>query len=336
MLSVRKSLILKAIIEEFVRTAEPVGSKTLTELEELSCSSATIRNEMANLEDMGYLEKTHTSSGRIPSEKGYRYYVDEILKINKEKKSQFPKVDEIFGNYLLGNDEIINRTIKMISDLTSYTSMVLGPNSLNRLIKKIQVVKIAANEALLIIITDSGHIEKRKLFIDDLNYEEMQNVIMLLNELLINVPINQVSNKLTYDLKQSKLRDYLQYHELLLNAFADAFSRFSLEKHFVSGQYNLLYEPEFNDIDNVRSFINALEKKEIFSILEKNSSGVTVKIGSENRLKFMKECTLISVPYQIPTGEIGTIAVVGPKRMNYRKVIPLLEYIASNMSNFDK
>jgi len=336
MLNSRKSLILRAIIEEFVRTAEPVGSKTIAELEELDCSSATIRNEMANLEDLGYLEKTHTSSGRIPSELGYRYYVDEILKINQEKDSHFPKVDEIFDNYLLGNDEIINQTIKMLSDLTKYTSMVLGPSSSSSLIKRVQIVKIAANEALLVIITDSGHVEKRKLFKDNLNFEEMKSVIKILNDLLINVPVNQVSNKLKYDLKQSQLKNYMQYHTLLLDAFAEAFSKFSKEKHFMSGQYNLLYEPEFNDINSIRSFINALEKKEIFNIIDKNSTGITVKIGTENRLKFMKDCTVISIPYQIPTGEIGTIAVVGPKRMNYRKVIPLLEYIASNMSNFDK
>jgi len=336
MLSERQVAILKSIVEEFVSSAEPVGSKRLLELEKLQCSSATIRNEMAELEKLGYIEKTHTSSGRIPSEKGYRYYVDQILKINQQKDSNFPKVDEIFGNFLLGNDEIIDRTTKLISDLTSYTSMVLGPSSSNSLVKKIQLVKIAANEAIVIIVTDSGHVEKRKIVVEEMNMEEMTNVVRLLNELLLNVPVNQVSDKIRYDFGNTELQEYLQYHEVLIDAFARAFSKFTQDKYFVSGEYNLLYEPEFNDINNVRGFIRALEQKDIFRIIDKNSTGVTVKIGSENRLHFMKDCAVISVPYQLPTGEIGTIAVVGPKRMNYRKVIPLLEYIAGNMSEFKR
>lgn len=335
MLTERKSLILKTIIEEFVNSAEPVGSKGEI-WESLNCSSATIRNEMAALEEMGFLEKTHTSSGRIPSETGYRYYVDEILKINQPKDSNYPKVDEILGSYILGNDDVINRALSMISELTNYTSMILGPSNARSLVKKIELVKIAPNEALIIIITDTGHVEKRKLFLDGLQMTDLQNVVRILNGFLVNVPVGDISKKLAYELNSIELKEYLKYHQTLLEAFMRAFSKFNEEQRFLSGQYNLLYEPEFNDISKVRAFIEAIDKEEIFSIIDKNSKGITVKIGSENRLQYMEDCAIISVPYQVPTGEIGTIAVVGPKRMNYKKVIPLLEYIAMNMSDFDK
>lgn len=335
MLSDRKALVLRTIIEEFVNTAEPVGSKGDIWIS-LNCSSATIRNEMAALEDLGYLEKTHTSSGRIPSEHGYRYYVDHILRINDPLNTSFPKVDEILGSYILGNDDVINRALKMISELTNYTSMILGPSNSSSLVKKIELVKIAPNEALIIIITDTGHVEKRKLFLDGHKMDDLQNVVRILNEFLVNVPVGDISKKLSFELKSTELKEYLKYHQTLIEAFMRAFSKFNEEQRFVSGQYNLLYEPEFNDINKVRSFIEALDKQEIFSIIDKTSKGLTVKIGSENRLQFMENCAIISIPYQVPTGETGTIAVVGPKRMNYRKVIPLLEYIAMNMSDFDK
>lgn len=335
MLTERRALILKTIVEEFVSTAEPVGSKGDI-WAHLNCSSATIRNEMAALEELGYLEKTHTSSGRIPSEQGYRYYVDEILKINQPKESNYPKVDEILGSYILGNDDVINRALNMISELTSYTSMILGPSNSRSLVKKIELVKIAPNEALILIITDKGHVEKRKLFLDGLEMQDLQQVIRILNDFLVNVPVEDISRKLAYELNSIELKEYLQYHQTLLEAFMRAFSKFNEERRFMSGQYNLLYEPEFNDINKVRAFIEAIDKEEIFRLIDRNAKGVTVKIGSENKLQFMENCTIISVPYQVPTGEIGTIAVVGPKRMNYKKVIPLLEYIAMNMSDFDK
>jgi heat-inducible transcriptional repressor len=224
----------------------------------------------------------------------------------------------------------------MISELTSYTSMVLGPSNSRSLVKKIELVKIAPNEALIIIITDTGHVEKRKLFLDGMEISELQNVVKILNGFLVNVPVGDITRKLAYELNSLELKEYLKYHQTLIEAFVRAFSKFNQEQRFMSGQYNLLYEPEFNDVNKVRSFIEAIDNQEIFSIIDKNSKGVTVKIGSENKLQYMEDCTLISVPYQVPTGEIGTIAVIGPKRMNYRKVIPLLEYIAMNMSDFDK
>lgn len=335
MLTERQERILKAIIEEFVNTAEPVGSRAEA-LDFLNASSATIRNEMKTLEDLGYLEKTHTSSGRIPSDMGYRYYVDHILGVNKPKTSHYPRIDEIMGNYILGNDEVIDKAMKLITEMTHYTTMILGPSQKSNLVKKIELVKIAQNEALVLIITDDGHVEKRKLFLDGMEFSEMEKVVQILNELLVNVPVGEISTKLAYELNKSELKEYLQYHQSLLEAFIRAFAKFNQDRFFMSGQYNLLYEPEFNDINKIRRFIEAVERKEIFQLIEKNNQGVTIKIGSENKIKFLENCSVVSVPYQLPTGEIGTIAVVGPTRMNYRKVVPLLEYIAMNMSDFEK
>ncbi len=336
MLNERKSIILKLIIEEFIDSVEPVGSKFLTSLPEFNCSSATIRNEMAALEEMGYLEKTHTSSGRIPSEKGYRYYVDSILKINQETEKKYLRVKEMKHDYLLGNDEIINQAIKYITELTNYTALVMGPSSNRSLVKKIELIKIAPNEAVIIIVTDSGNVQKKKLFLNGMNIKDMQVVINILNEMLINVPINSISEKLSNELAKKDLKEYLKYHRTLLEAFIKTFEKFTEEKYFMSGAYKLLYEPEFNDINKIRDFMEALDSKKIFDLIDRNSEGVTVKIGKENQMNFMENYAVISIPYQIPTGEVGTIAVLGPKRMNYRKVIPLLEYIANKMSEFDE
>lgn len=334
MLDSRQKDILRIVVEEFIQTAEPVGSKCAA-LDALGFSSATIRNDMAQLEVLGYLEKTHTSSGRIPSDKGYRYYVDEILKINQPKQSNFPKVDELLGNYLLGNDEVIKKALETISDMTNYTSMILTPSDARSLVKKIEVVKIAPNEALIMIITDSGHVEKRKLFMDGMGIEELQKVVRILNDLLMNTPVGDIANRLAYELSQSELKEYLQYHQTLIEAFVRAFSKFTEQQYFMGGQYNLLYEPEFNDINKMRRFIEAIENKELFRLIDTKASGVTVRIGQENTVQFLENCTLISVPYQIPTGEKGAIAVIGPRRMNYKRVIPLLEYLAMNMSDFE-
>jgi heat-inducible transcriptional repressor len=334
MINSRQQNILRIIVEEFIQTAEPIGSKN-TMLDSLGFSSATIRNDMATLEAMGYLEKTHTSSGRIPSDKGYRYYVDEILKINQPKDTNFPKVDELMGNYLLGNDDVLKKALETISDMTSYTSMILTPSDARSLVKRIELVKIAPNEALIMIITDSGHVEKRKLFMDGMELHELQKVVTILNDLLINTPVGDIAHRLAYELSQSELKEYLQYHQTLIDAFVRAFSKFNEQQFFMGGQYNLLYEPEFNDITKMRRYIEAIENKEIFRLIDTKSAGVTVRIGHENTVQFLENCTLISVPYQIPTGEKGAIAVIGPRRMNYRRVIPLLEYLAMNMSDFE-
>jgi heat-inducible transcriptional repressor len=334
MLNNRQQNILRIIVEEFIQSAEPVGSKNAT-LEALGFSSATIRNDMAVLEALGYLEKTHTSSGRIPSDKGYRYYVDEILKVNQPKESNYPKVDELLGNYLLGNDEVLKKALETISEMTKYTSMILTPSDARSLVKKIELVKIAANEALIMIVTDSGHVEKRKLFMDGMEIDELHKVVHILNDLLINTPVGDIANRLAYELSQSDLKEYLQYHQALIEAFVRAFSKFNEQQFFMSGQYNLLYEPEFNDVNKMRRYIEAIENKDIFRLIDTKTKGVTVKIGLENSVQFLENCTVISIPYQIPTGEQGAIAVIGPRRMNYKRVIPLLEYLAMNMSDFE-
>lgn len=334
MLNNRQQNILRIIVEEFIQSAEPVGSKNAA-LEALGFSSATIRNDMAVLEALGYLEKTHTSSGRIPSDKGYRYYVDEILKVNQPKESNYPKVDELLGNYLLGNDEVLKKALETISEMTKYTSMILTPSDARSLVKKIELVKIAANEALIMIVTDSGHVEKRKLFMDGMEIDELHKVVHILNDLLINTPVGDIANRLAYELSQSDLKEYLQYHQALIEAFVRAFSKFNEQQFFMSGQYNLLYEPEFNDVNKMRRYIEAIENKDIFRLIDTKTKGVTVKIGLENSVQFLENCTVISIPYQIPTGEQGAIAVIGPRRMNYKRVIPLLEYLAMNMSDFE-
>ena len=178
MLSTRQVLVLKAIVEEYVKTNEPVGSRTLSKREELAFSPATLRNDMADLEDMGYLEKTHTSSGRVPSTKGYHYYVETILKEKPLNEYSFPMIDEIFKRQDLSKEQAIHESMSLVSQLTNYASLVLGSSASSQRIKKLQFVGLQENFALIIMITDAGHVESKKIIVPEgLSFSEIEAVV---------------------------------------------------------------------------------------------------------------------------------------------------------------
>lgn len=328
----RQKLILIAIVEEYVKTNEPVGSLALSRREELQFSSATLRNDMAVLEELGYLEKTHTSSGRVPSEKGYRLYVNEIMRRGKKDETLFPMIDEIFENPHVSQDEAIYKSMELVTQLTNYASIVHGRAATNARIKKLEFVSLSGNYAIILMVTDKGHVESKRIVVpSSINPREIKKVIQILDEILHNELVSDIHHVLNHASLPDEVREYLNYREQLVSACVEAFSDMISDKYHFSGRYNILSQPEFKDVDKVRELFNAIERRDILRVVNADSLGITIKIGQENELKVMKDCTVVTVPYEGSDGSVGAITIFGPKRMEYSKVIPLLEYIAGNI-----
>ncbi len=326
----RQELILKLIVDEYVKSAEPIGSKVLSK--ELNVSSATIRNEMSILEDLGYIEKTHTSSGRIPSEKGYRYYIETIIKNIDEDTEGFFEFDKIFDKDV-ERDEIIKEAVNLLSEATNCTAISLGPNAYHSKVKKIQLVPLSVHQALILVITNFGYVESKQISLsEEMDSAELSKIIDLLNELLVDTPISKVSEKLHYEIQHSQIKELLKYRETIVDSFIEAFSKFAQSRYYLTGSSNMLYQPEFNDIQKLREFISTIDNNEIFKIVDQDAEGISVKIGSENKITAMSDCTVISSTFDTLEGEKSTISLVGPTRMDYRKVIPLLKYIAKHIA----
>lgn len=324
MITNRQKDLLKKIVEEYIKTVKPVGSKSLCD--ELDCSSATIRNDMADLEDLGYLEKTHTSSGRIPSEKGYRYYVDELMKPKEMTGEEVLKLQTIFKNNKLILTDAITKSMEIISDMTSYTSIVLGKSSADNKLKKIEVIPISEFSLVAIIITDKGHVENKSINIGkNLSVDEIKKMVDLINSLLIGTPIDEVSEKLEFEIKPI-IGNYIKQHEAIYNIFYDAFNEFTQKSnnYNVSVKTNMLSQPEFDDSEKMRRIIKKLNDEELIHSVEETKEGINVYIGDESNID--SDVTMIKTKYNI-NGEEGTIAIIGPKRMEYDKVVSYLDYV---------
>ena len=332
MLSERQRLVLIAIVEEYVKTNEPVGSLALSKRPELKFSTATLRNDMAALEELGFLEKTHTSSGRIPSERGYRLYVEEIIMKKKSDESDFPMIDKIFNRPNITREEAITESMELVTELTNYASIALGKTAYNSRIKKLEFISLKENYAVILMVTDQGHVESKRIIVPHhISIKEIQKTITILDEVLHNCLVSDIQNHLFDDITNDEIREYIDYHGELIDAFVNAFSEMATDKYHISGKYNILSQPEFQDVNKVREFLNAVEKRDILRIVKSDSMGINIKIGQENDLKIMRDCAVITVPYETHSGSVGAITVFGPTRMEYSKVIPLLEYIAKNM-----
>lgn len=327
MMNDRQKELLKLIIEDYIKTARPVSSKSLCEI--MNCSSATIRNEMATLEDYGYLEKTHTSSGRVPSEKGYRYYVDYIMKPKEMNGEDMLKLQTIFHNQSLALNDAIIRSMEIISELTSYTSIVLGSSSKENKVSKVEVVPLNECSFITIVVTDKGHVEHRAMNLPDtVSVEEVRQTVELINKLIIGTPIDEVSSKLEFEVKPV-IAKYVKQHEVLYNAFYSAFSDFTKEANVrVTGTKNILMQPEFDDAAKIREIMNKFEDQSMINSIKEEDNGINIYIGSEN--EFDDDVTVIKTKYSLG-GEEGTIALIGPKRMEYDRVIALLDYIKQNI-----
>lgn len=331
MLSERQKLVLIAIVEEYVRTNEPVGSLALSKRPELGFSTATLRNDMASLEEMGYLEKTHASSGRIPSQKGYKLYVQDIIMRKQNDQLEFPLIDEIFNRPNITREEAITEAMNLVTEFTNYATIALGKTASNSRIKKLEFISLNNNQAVILMVTDQGHVESKRILVPKgISVREIEKTIAILDDVLHNCIVSDIENYLS-EIDNTEVLDYIQYHSELVDAIVNAFAEMAVDKYHISGQYNLLSEPEFQDVSKMKEFLNALEKKDILRIVNSDSMGINIKIGQENELKVMKNCSVITVPYETSSGGVGALTLFGPTRMEYDKVIPLLEHIAKNM-----
>jgi heat-inducible transcriptional repressor len=324
MLGKRQNTILKIIVEEYIKSAKPVGSKSICDA--LKCSSATIRNEMAFLEDIGYLVKTHTSSGRIPSEDGYRYYVDNLMRPKELTGEEVLTLQTVLNNTSLELSDAINKSMEIISELTNYTSVVLGSNSCDNRLKKVEVIPITDDSIIAIVVTDKGHIENRTIPINEnISVEEIKKMVDLINNLLVGTLIDEVNKKLEFEIKPI-IGKYIKQQEAIYNMFYNAFNEIASRKenyHF-SGKSNILKAPEFNDVDKIRNIVNKFEDGTIVNNIEESSNGINVYIGEETNID--NDVTVIKTRYVV-NGNEGTIAIVGPKRMDYEKVVSMLDFI---------
>ncbi len=329
MLTSRQNLLLKLIIEEYIQTAHPVGSKAICE--RMNCSSATIRAEMSELEELGLLEKTHISSGRIPSEKGYRYYVDNIMEPKKLSGEDMLKLQCIMDNKTLTISDVIAKSMEIVAEMTNYTTIVLGKSSKDNLVSKVEVIPIDDNNLVAIVVTDKGHVEHKNIYIEDkVSSTDISKTIELINKLIVGTPIDEVSSFLEFNVKPI-ISNYVKQHEVLYNAFYNAFTEFTNNVNHVNmtGRVNMLKQPEFSDANRIRDIISKFEDQSLVNSIKEEDSGINIYIGSENN--FDDDVTVIKTKYVVD-GEEGTIALIGPKRMDYDRVITLLNYINDNIN----
>ncbi len=327
MLGSRQKDLLKAIVEEHIKTARPVGSKSLCK--RFKCSSATIRNDMAFLEELGYLEKTHISSGRIPSEDGYRYYVDNLMKPKEISGEDMLKLQTIFSNNKLSLNDAIIKSLEIVSDITNYTSIVLGKASVNSFLKKVEIIPLDEKSLVAVVITDKGYVQNKTVELTEkVDPVEIMKTTELLNKMLVGTPINEVSKRLEYEIKPI-IGNYVKNYEILYNAFYEALSNFSADKdvHF-SGKANILKQPEFSTVDDIKNIISKFESEDVVSKIEGTDNEVKVYIGKDS--EFDDNVTIVKTKYKTESKE-GTIAIIGPKRMQYDRVVTMLELIKSHI-----
>ena len=309
MLTEREEKILTLIVEEYIKLTKPVSSNLICK--RLKCSSATVRSEMKALDDLGLLEKRHTSSGRVPSEKGYRYYVDNLMSIKKMKAEDMYKLKVIFDNHQLNLSDTISKSLEVVADMTNYTAVVLGSSSHDNLLKQIEVIPINEEFITIIVVTDKGHVQHKTITLKDVSQEEIKKTVGLINNLIVGTPIDEVSQKLEYEVKPIIGR-YVDQHEQIYNAFYNVFTDFTN----VKGK-ELYSKLENNDvIDNIRS------------IHKDGSNNIEIYIGEENNID--DDVTVIKTNYKSKEDN-GTIAIIGPKRMDYERVVGILEYIKENI-----
>ncbi len=327
MLTDRQNRLLKLIVEKYVKNPVPVGSKSISKT--MKCSSATIRNEMGILEDKGLLEKTHTSSGRVPSEAGYRYYVDNLMELKKMNADDMLKLQIVFKNQQLALSDVITKSLQVISDMTNYTTVVLGSTSHENLLKQIEVVPIDEESMIVIIVTDRGHVEHKNIALKNVALDDVKKTVNLINNLISGTPIDEVSSKLEFEIKPI-IGKYVKQHEQLYNAFYHVFTDFTNQEVNVVGRGKMLEQPEFSsNIETVKNVFNKLEDKELLKKVEEDAdNNIKVYIGNENHID--SDVTVIKTKFKRGKQE-GTIAIIGPKRMEYERVVNMLEYLKKNI-----
>ena len=330
----RKQTILKVIISNYLESGEPVGSRTISKLSDLNLSSATIRNEMADLEELGYLIQPHTSAGRIPTDKGYRFYVDRVMseKTESEKKegALLERVDKL--------ESLLMQVAKVLAYNTQYATMVTTPQLRNKQVKFIQLSQVD-DEELVAVIVVGNNIAKNKLIkvSRPLSNEEVLKFNILLNTFLQGMSVEQINLELMQTMKK-EAGDYADILESIFEGIIDAVREAEEMKIYTSGASNILKFQELGDVSKATALLETFEEQTGLNQLAdetlKSGDGennIQIYIGDEAPVQNMKDCSIITSTYQLPEGAKGTIGIIGPKRMDYRKVVSTLKTLTDEL-----
>ena len=325
----RRERVLKLIVEHFIKTAEPVGSRTLIEEYKLNYSGATIRAEMNSLEQEGFLEKTHTSSGRVPSSKGYRYYIEHLRERSVSDEFKY-QMQSIMDEKIRSIDDVIKESCEILSQMTSLASIVLGPNATQEKLISVQLVPISKNSATCVFITDQGYVENKTFVLNDkTSLSDVESCVKLLNDRLKGTAIAELIPKM----KAIKplLSDYVIDHDVIYQAMLEAFVGFAKDRLSAYGKEELFEQPEFkDDASKIKKLIELFESPEVFREVEEDGDNeISIHIAGE--AKDNDDVSIISAKVKIPGQKEGSIAIVGPKRMDYDQVVSSMEYLINEL-----
>lgn len=329
----RKKQILQAVIEEYIGTAEPVSSGTIVEKYDLGFSSATIRNDMADLEHEGYLEKPHTSAGRVPSVKGYRFYVDELLNDENISLEEIEYIKENLQTKVNEIEDLTKITTNTISEMTHYTTVAIGPDSSSNIIKDIKFILLGERLLMAVILTENGAVKETIIKYDeDVSQNQINDLNVTFNNKLRGKPLEKIDKPMeeyilsTMESQVNVIKPIIQQ----LNKSLEETSKIYLE-----GASKVFDFPEFSKIDTAKNFLSILDTKE--EMLEIFNSGlakdINVYIGDENENEDLKDLSIVTFKHRVGDQDLGTIGIIGPKRMNYSKVISIMKYISKRLND---
>lgn len=331
-LSERKKLILKAIVEAHIQGGEPVGSKFLTESKQLTCSSATIRNEMAELESMGYLEQPHTSAGRVPSKQGYRLYVDSLLEEYAMTAKEIAQINQLMKIKMSELDQILDKASRVASVMTNYTGFAVKPRARSATVTKYETALIDAHSFVLILVAD-GNIKTRNVITEsELDERTVSRLSDALNELVAGLDASQISLPIIMSLENRMSGDTVLVNSVM-KCIYEVLNELDSGELKVSGLDRLLQYPEFSNTQEFGELLGALEQKDAILDLVPEGDGddVNVVIGSESSVKVINNSTLVFKPIKSGGKTVGAIGVIGPLRMDYGRVLATLDSLGGNI-----
>ena len=330
----RSDTILKLIVEYFIKHAQPVGSQTLIEEYDLPYSSATIRNEMYALEKMGYIEKPHTSAGRVPSSKGYKYYCEHLRDKTVDESLKY-SLQTILNQKMQSIEEIIKQSCEIISHMTNLVSVVMGPDEKSECLARVQLVPISDTTMTAIFVTDKGYVENKTFIIpEDMNAEDIIKCVELINQRLVGTPIPDLVDKM--ESLRPLIQDYVVSHDVVYQAMLETLLRFASDRMSLYGREELFNHPEFkNDSEALLRVMKLLENQSIFKDvddeLEKNDNDLLIKIGD---VEGNPDVALVTAKIKIGEEGENMISLVGPKRMDYEKALAAIEYLVEELNRY--
>jgi len=325
----RRDKILKLIVDHFIKTAQPVGSQTLLDEYHLEYSSETIRSEMNALEIDGLLEKTHTSSGRVPSSKGYRYYVDNLREKSLDEEIQH-RIQTVLNQKVQSAEEVIKESCEILSHMTNLVSVVLGPNANEEKLVSLQIIPISEKSATAVFVTDTGYVENKTFNVGEkIKIDDVQSCVKLLNDRLSGTPISELVIKM--QAIKPLISDLIVGHDILYQAMLETFLRFASDRLSLYGRERLLDQPEYStDIHKLKKILQMLNSPDLLrDITKEGDNELTIRIGEDDN--DYEDVAVVSAKLKVPGQKEGSIAIVGPRRMDYAKVINYLEYVVESI-----